>query len=218
MRAVREEWAQGDVLVRPGAEPDSAFFIEAGWAAEAAPLSAERRQIVGFHLPGDVACLAPSRGLASCALVALTPLTVSRAPLSAVREALSRGGALADALFWAISVERRLLGEQVVRNGRRSAKERVGHLLLELYERQVPIGAAAAGRFPMPVGQSAIADALGLSYVHVSRVLTALEKQGLISRSRGEVVVENRAGLENLSGFDAGYLGAVTPACALADG
>jgi CRP-like cAMP-binding protein len=82
--------------------------------------------------------------------------------------------ALGASIWWSTVQEEAILREQIVRNGRRSARERVAHLLLELHARLAIIGQAKPDRFQMPIGQMHVADALGLSYVHVSRVFSFL--------------------------------------------
>ena len=197
----------GAVLVERGEKVESAFAVTSGWAARTITLSDGRRQIVNFMLPGDLFDLQVFAGEPADhtvrALTAVTLATVSRERLIAV---VNGASALSGALWWASVREEAVLREQVVRNGRRSAKERVAHLLLELHYRLKAIGEADDDAFDLPVGQAALSDALGLSYVHVSRVLTWLEREGLVSRSRGRVMLCDRAGLETLCDFSSLYL------------
>ena len=82
----------------------------------------------------------------------------------------------------------------------------MAHLLLELHHRLRAIGQAEEDAFEMPVGQAALSDSLGLSYVHVSRVLTWLEREGLIARTRTTVVLADRDRLSSLCDFSSLYL------------
>ena len=197
----------GAVIVERGDYVKTAFAVTDGWAARTITLGDGRRQIVNFMLPGDLFDLQVFAGEPADhtvrALTAVRLATVSRETLLAVVHGAS---ALSGALWWASVREEAVLREQVVRNGRRSAKERVAHLLLELHYRLRAIGAAEPDGFDLPVGQAALSDALGLSYVHVSRVLTWLEGEGLVSRSRGRVELSDRAGLEALCDFSSLYL------------
>ena len=195
------------VVVERGDRVTTAFAVTSGWAARTLTLSDGRRQIVNFMLPGDLFDLQVFAGQPADhtvrALTDLTIATVSREELVAV---VNSASALSGALWWASVREEAVLREQVVRNGRRSAKERVAHLLLELHYRLGAIGQAEEDGFAMPVGQAALSDALGLSYVHVSRVLTWLEREGLIERPRGRVTFTDKARLRALCDFSSLYL------------
>lgn len=199
----------GDVVVERGDRPTEAFVVCEGWAARTVSLSGERTQIVNFMLPGDLFDLQVlAGGPADHTVRALTPLSIRSVEREEVLRLLAAGSPLAPALWWAVVQEEAILREQVVRNGRRTARERVAHLLLELHERLRSAGLAEEESFVLPVGQAAIADALGLSYVHVSRVLSHLERNGLIARSRGLVTFTDRPEIESMCGFSGSYLGA----------
>ena len=197
----------GTVIVERGARPDEAFAVTRGWAARTMTLSDGRRQIVNFMLPGDLFDLQVFAGEPTDHTVrALTPVGIASVSRDTLLAVVNSASPVSGALWWASVREEAVLREQVVRNGRRSAKERVAHLLLELHHRLAAVGLAAPDGFDLPVGQAALADALGLSYVHVSRVLTWLDREGLIARPRGTVVFTDPAGLRALCGFSSLYL------------
>ena len=98
------------------------------------------------------------------------------------------------------------LREQIVRIGRRSARERIGHLLLELHRRYVGATGKDLDRLTMPLTRADIADALGLTPVHVSRTMSAMRRSGLISEERGSITLEDKDRLARLSHFDIDYL------------
>ena len=201
------DYAPGARIVERGKRAGAAFAVTRGWAARTMTLSDGRRQIVNFMLPGDLFDLQVFAGEPTdhdvCALTEVTIAPVGREALMAVVNSASK---VSGALWWASVREEAVLREQVVRNGRRSAKERVAHLLMELHYRLLAIGEAEADGFDLPVGQAALSDALGLSYVHVSRVLTWLEREGLIARARGRVTLADPAGLRALCEFSNLYL------------
>ena len=204
-----EEVAFGanDVIVRRGDYPGAAFAVTRGWAARTMTLADGRRQIVNFMLPGDLFDLQVFAGEpADHTVRALTEVAIAPVDRDALMAVVNGASALSGALWWASVREEAVLREQVVRNGRRSAKERVAHILLELHHRLRAIGQAEDDAFDLPVGQAALADALGLSYVHVSRVLTWLEREGLIAREKGRVTLSDRAGLRDLCDFSSLYL------------
>ena len=197
----------GEVVVRRGQEASKAFVACEGWAARSISLSDGRTQIVNFMLPGDIFDLQVFTGQpADHTVRALTPVKVAALSRDKVVEIFTVSSPLAAAMWWASVQEEAILREQVVRNGRRSARERVAHLLLELHERLRMIGEVDGDSFVLPVSQSHIADALGLSYVHVSRVLGYLEKSGFIERRRSRVTLLDRQALAKLCDFSTLYL------------
>lgn len=169
-----------------------------GWAGEVVRVDEERRQVVDILLPGDF-CLPPAPGHE---LIALSPVTARALPDTAP----GHGAAITQLVLAAAIAQNRRLRQQVARNGRRTACERVAHLLLELCERLRIEGKGPADTLYVPVGQSTIADAVGLSYVHVSRVLNRLERSGMIERTRTRIAIQDRPGLVALSGFDGAYV------------
>jgi CRP-like cAMP-binding protein len=171
----------------PGARPR---FILTGWAAWTRNLSDGRRQILGFLLPGDpVGLYLRPHPIALWPVTALTAVqTVDAAPVQA---ALSSGEprwkGLAEALRVSAGLYESYLLDQVTRLGRLTAYERMCHLLLELRDRLQLVGLGDASRFPMPLTQEVLADATGLSVVHVNRVLQQLRRERIIDLRSGVV-------------------------------
>ena len=94
----------------------------------------------------------------------------------------------------------------IVSMGRRSSIERVAHLICELYLRARNIGLADDGEFTLPIPQSVLADALGITAVHVNRVLKELRLSGAMALRRASVTVVEPVTLINIAGFDENYL------------
>jgi len=111
-----------------------------------------------------------------------------------------------DLMSWASIQEEAILREQIIRVGRRSAKERVAHLLLELNRRVAAIEGHITDFLSLPIPQTLIADALGLSVVHISRTLTKLKSDGLIETTFDGIKILEREKLVKLSDFDSSYL------------
>ena len=91
--------------------------------------------------------------------------------------------------------------EHLASIGRRNAVERTARLFLELAERLRLVGLATDQGFSCPLNQYVIADALGLSAIHVNRVLRQLREQGLMTVRSGEVVIHDEKGLRSLAGY-----------------
>ena len=98
--------------------------------------------------------------------------------------------------------------EHLVNIGRRSAIERTAHFFMELAERLNLIGQATETEFKCPLSQFVLADALGLTAIHVNRVLRQLRERQLLTVRKGSVSIHDLAGLRKLAGFQGGYLNA----------
>jgi CRP-like cAMP-binding protein len=121
-------------------------------------------------------------------------------------DALTDRPAIARAFWWATLVDEAVLRAWVVNVGRRDAFESVGHLMCELYLRMRNVGLTADHSFELPLTQEEIGDALGLTPVHVNRVLQRMRADGLITFARGALNILDYRRLEAASGFNPNYL------------
>jgi CRP-like cAMP-binding protein len=183
----RERHAQGEQLVAEGANGIRPRFVVSGWACRQRLMPDGRRQIFSFLLPGDGFGFTYRPALSS--IVALTALETVDATM--VHEAARRGAApgIARATAAAELLEDALLLDHAVRLGRLTAFERVAHFLLEMQQRLEIIGLGDRQRFPLPLTQEILADALGLSIVHVNRTLQQLRRSGLIELRSGVAIL-----------------------------
>ncbi|OAS27787.1 Crp/Fnr family transcriptional regulator [Methylobacterium platani] len=202
-------------LVRDGeASPRPQVLVE-GWACRQRLLLDGRRQIVVVLLPGDVIGLdRRRRPLPFGAVATLTPAQVCDAgPLR--ERAAGHGGApgdetgLAAALRQAREMEEIWLVNQVVRLGRQTAYERVAHFLLELRERLAAVGRVQDDRFSFPITQEILADALGLSVVHVNRTMQQLRRDGLIEQRATAITLRDVPALASIADYP--YLAKAAP-------
>jgi CRP-like cAMP-binding protein len=163
--------------------------LQAGWAGHIELLSDGRRQIVHLLLPGDIIGYPrPGRVLAGHTVTALSVVQVGTWRISDRSElAASQLAALAAS----DAIEFGCMTNQIARIGRRSAWERIAHLLLEMRERLELAGIPAYGGFPMPLTQEVLADVLGLTNVHVNRTLQQLRAEGQIDIARGTVEISD---------------------------
>jgi CRP-like cAMP-binding protein len=196
-----------DVVIS-GNHYDCVYINHDGWLARYKILHTGSRQIMDFILPGQVfglqACLF-KRCLYS--VVAITESTLSTIPFDTVDSVFDRNLALAKALFWSAAYEAAILGEHLIDAARRSAYERVSHLLLELFVRLNAVHLADDMTFSIPLTQELIADALGLTTVHVNRTLRALREDKLIAMDGRSVTILDFEALSLLSDFENSYLG-----------
>ena len=194
-------------LVTMGKPARDVFVVEAGWAIRYRLIDDGRRQIVNFMLPGDCFDLqAIVHARADHAITAATPMRLRKTTSSRFLEVVRTNARMATAFWWTAVQEEAILREQIVRIGRRSARERVAHLLLELHRRMTLSGLAQDETLQLPVTRDMIGDALGLSPIHVSRTLTTLRKDGLIATSRRRVDILDRDAMAEAADFNSAYL------------
>jgi len=175
--------------VRAGAElvaerqtGHAAYVIQAGWGCACRSLRDGGRQVIDVSLPGDV------MGLRSIllrtvdhALAAVTDMTVCRVGKEQLIRLLDGQLGVGLAMPWAASRDEAMVVEHLVGLGRRDAPQRTAHLLLELGLRLPLVGLGTVARYTCPLRQSLLADTLGLSAVHLNRVLRQLREAGLVS-------------------------------------
>ena len=113
---------------------------------------------------------------------------------------------MADAFWRETLIDSAIFREWIVNVGARPANARLAHLLMEIYRRLEAIGQAKDDEFVFPITQADLGECLGLSAVHVNRVLQELRREGFVEVQRGRFRILERAKLEAFGGFDDGYL------------
>jgi CRP-like cAMP-binding protein len=179
-----------------------ARIMASGFACRQRVLPDGRRQIFDFLIAGDLIGVAADQPLARTAIAALTP--VDTLPAALLRECAAdaqRFPGLCAAVARCAHEEQTRLLDHVVRLGRQTGYERTAHLLLELGDRLAAAGLGDRRRFPMPLTQEALADALGLSVVHVNRILQQLRRERLIELRSGEAVLLEREFLMEIADY-----------------
>ena len=203
----RRRFQMGRAMVHEGQAKASAFILAKGWACSYKILPDGTRQIVDFQIPGDFLGL---RSIlfrtADHSIEAVTRIEASEVVLSDILDAFSQAPRLAAAVLWAVSRDEAMVVEHLVNLGRRSAEERMAHFLLELGTRLRLVGIGDRRGFDCPLTQYHLADALGLSAVHVNRVLLHLREEGQLTIQKRRVVFEDFDRLTALAGFDTAYL------------
>lgn len=158
-------------------------LILSGWAARTRIMDDGRRQIINFLLPGDLIFAQAADQLAAANITAITDLSICDGPDPALSPSL------AAAYAASISIEESFLYGQISRLGRLTAQERVADLLLELLERHEMAGIARAGKFALPITQEMVADTIGLTPVHVNRVIQSARQAGMLTWKNGMVQI-----------------------------
>lgn len=195
-------------IVSQNARANDAFVIASGWLAEHRTLKDGRRQILNIRLPGDVAGV---DGLTHCkALFATSTLTECELiplPLDAFHGLMRDAPRIGTAILMRTLRTEALLREWEVNLGRRGAPERLAHLLMELARRIEFRGLGEAPRYPMPLTQGEIADCLGVTPEHVSRMLRSLREDGVARIEGKALIVQDEDALTRAAGFEPRYIG-----------
>ena len=193
-------------LIREGDRPGPVFVILDGWACRYKILPNGSRQILAYMMPGD--CCDLNIGLLaemdhniqtiSPAVVA----TIERVDMDAIMDT-HRG--VAKAMYLAQLVDEGTMRAWITSMGRRTSVERVAHLMCELYLRARNIGLTSEP-LALPLSQLLLADSLGMTPVHLNRVLKELRLTGAMTLMRGSLVIADPIKLVQIAGFDENYL------------
>lgn len=194
-------------FVRLGETIDHACLIVAGMVGRFEQTAQGARQITAIHIPGDMADLhSVVQPTTTSALQALSVATIVRIPHIAIRAIAARYPALAEALWRDCMVDSAILSEWVVSVGRRNARTRIAHLFCELAARLGVAPGAGDIVFPFPVTQTQLADATGLTPVHVNRTMQSLRHDGVMTVQAQTVWIHDWNALVKAGDFDADYL------------
>jgi CRP-like cAMP-binding protein len=166
-----------------------------------------KRQIFSFHTPGDIPDL-QSLHLKTMdhALATLTPCKLAFIQHEHLRELFRQHPRLADVCWRDTLIDAAIFREWMLGIGRRSAKTRIAHLFCEMAMRLRAVGLQKRNQVPLPVTQSEVGDALGLSTVHVNRTLQELRGENLLEWENGVLTVLDWEGLTLAGEFDPTYL------------
>lgn len=203
----RRSFQPGHEMIHEGQTGSSAFVLAKGWACSFKLLPDGERQIVDFRIPGDFLGLRSILFRTSDHTIeAVTRIEASEVLASDILDAFAQAPRLATAVLWAASRDEAMVVEHLVNLGRRSAEERMAHFLLELGARLALVGVGDRTGYDCPLTQYHLADALGLSAVHVNRVLRHLREEGLVTFQKGRIAFDDVGRLKALAAFDMTYL------------
>lgn len=198
-------------LIVEGQKVQDIYIVKDGWLIEYKSLPDGGRQILTFRLPGELTGAdAAAFEVVPHSVAALTHSTIAPVPLQDFIDVQRRFPRIGAALLIRTLRHDAILHQWEVSLGRRSAYNRLGHLLLELHRRlerrHLVKDFSNDCSFDFPGTQQDLADALGLSNIHVSRTLRRMQREGLIERDRRRIAIKDVARLADLSSFDPSYL------------
>ena len=199
-------------IVAEGVDQTVSRVLIDGWAARAKSVVSGKRQLTSLHLPGDFLDLGSLmlRRL-DYSVVALTPCRVAVLPHDALRAIVERSPRLGRALWAGTLLDAAILRQRLAVLGQLPAIGQIAHVLCEIEARLAALGRAEDASFEMPLTQEDIADCLGMTPVHVNRMVQQLRGERLIEWRRGRMALLDPDRLRRLAEFDPAYLGAAEP-------
>lgn len=194
-------------LIREGENPKFAHLMLDGWACRYKTLPDGRRQIVAFFVPGDFCDLnVYVLRQMDHSVGAITRLSVADISREDMDRLTARYPRIAQALWWEALVNAAIQREWTFNVGQRTAYERIAHLLTELFLRLRTVKMTNGTSCDFPLTQNDLADATGLTAVHVNRTLQELRRDGLIELERRQLTILDMQRLMEAAMFNANYL------------
>jgi len=196
-----------EVLIREGENPTHVHVVVEGFACRYKELSDGGRQILAWLVPGDFCDLHVAiLGRMDHTVATISTSTIARLDRAAIERVTSISPSLSRALWWASLVDEAILREWLLNMGRRPADQQIASLFCELVWRLRTVGLVCDDEVLMPLTHVELADTLGLSPVHVNRVLQQLREAGLIELQNKKLKVIDLSQLMAFAEFDPGYL------------
>ena len=203
-----ETYSANTDIFKAGGNPKFPLIIESGWAFHYKLLPDGGRQICQLLLPGDIidgAAILPG-GSPTTSVAAVKDVSVRQMDSGKLFRAVADNEKVAAALWWTVVQTDNMFREHITRIGRKSSAEALAHLLLELMVRCELAGITEDGGFRMPLTQNDLGDFLGITPVHISRMLTLLKRSGMITLEHGLVCIMEREALSEFGAFTQEYL------------
>jgi CRP-like cAMP-binding protein len=194
-------------LISEGDQPTHVHLTLQGWATRYKTLPDGKRQIVGLFVPGDFCDLnVYILKQMDHSIGAVTRLKVAMISPEEMDELTTNYPRVTQALLWQELVSAAIQREWMLNIGQRSAYERLAHLFVELYLRLRTVGLTHNGTCDFPLTQTDLAEATGLTSVHVNRMLQDLRRDGLIELERKQLHIPDLPRLMDVSMFNSNYL------------
>lgn len=198
--------SDGEILLRQGEDASRCVFVVSGFLYQAR-IVGDRSQILAFHVPGNMPCLHTLLVSPMDAdLVGLGPSIVGYVAHSPLKQLLDGSIHLTRAFWRETLIDAAISRQWIARLGAQAALPKVAHLICELAARLALVGLVKNGRFQMPMTQRHVADACGLSIVHVNRTIQELRGRRLIAWEGSEIELLQLDELRALADFTPDYL------------
>jgi CRP-like cAMP-binding protein len=192
---------------REGESSDDCLIVLEGWGCKYKDLEDGTRQIIHFPILGDfVGVHARLFKAADHSFATITACKLGVFSAERLQEVIQSYPRLGQAILWSAARDKAIMVEHLVNIGRRNAHQRIAHFLLEICSRMDFAGLGKDGHYRCPLTQDHLADALGLTSIHVNRVLRQLRERELVSLERGTLHIKDFYRLSELAAFDPDYL------------
>ena len=193
--------------MREGDRPDKCAVLLSGYAFRHKLTGEGARQIMALHIPGDALDFQNLFLKESDHNVQmLTRGVVAEIPMAALEKLVLSNSDVGRAILVTTLIEASIFREWALNIGRRDARSRIAHLLCEFAYRLTAYGLQPSGTYELPMTQEQLADATGLTAVHVNRVLQGLQREGLIDRDRRMVRFPSWERMRDVADFNPRYL------------
>jgi CRP-like cAMP-binding protein len=194
-------------IVREGSRPTECSVILHGLVCRYKMVATGRRQILSFHVTGDMPDLQSLHlGTMDHGVSALTETRLAFIPHEAIRAVIRQRRGVSDALMRYTMVDGSIFREWIANVGRRSALSRIAHVMCETYVRMRAVGLVKKDELDLPLSQAQLGDATGLSNVHVNRTLQEMKRLGLITTRKKVHSIADWDRLQETADFDPAYL------------
>jgi len=205
-RRVRK-FAAHTTIIEEDQQPNAFYLVREGWVHGYKMLADGRRQITAFFLPGDI-CHFNQFVLKHMdhSIGSITPVVISEFTQESLKGLTARAPILVQALWWESLVHSSIQREWTVNIAQRGALERLAHLICELFLRLENVGLTNGDSCEFPLKQVDIADALGLTGIHVNRMLQQLRSLNLLILKDRSLSIPDIGALQQLADFNPNYL------------
>lgn len=201
----RMESNQG--VVAAGDRPSVCCLVVDGFVLRSKSVAEGKRQILAFHQPGDIPDLQSLYlHVMDHDVSTLDDCVLAFIPHKPLRELIRRRPNIAEVLWRETLIDAAIFREWICNVGPRSGVSRMAHLILEIHIRLKAIGRAPGASFHLPVTQALLGEAIGMSAVHVNRILQQLRGERLLDFSNGVVTIYDERKLRDVGDFDPLYL------------
>ena len=194
-------------IVREGDRPSECCLLVEGFCVRAKTTSDGRRQILSIHIPGEIPDLQSLHlHVMDHDLVTLTNCTLGFIGHPALKELTRRRPGVTEALWRDTLVDAAIFREWIVNVGQRAGVNRLAHIIMELRERLRVIGRISGAEFELPLTQEQFGEAMGITSIHVNRILKQLQNAGVMKIRRGRVTILDEEKFRGTADFDELYL------------
>jgi CRP-like cAMP-binding protein len=199
--------APGGYAVREGEPPTGCGVLVSGFAYRQKLTGDGGRQILSIHIPGEALDFQNIfLNVADHSVQMLTRGHIALIPRADIQKIARSSAAIGHAILVNILVDASIFREWILNVGRRDAKSRLAHVLCEMAVRLDAHGLADDMGYHLPMTQAELADALGLTPVHLNRVIRSLELDGLINRSKRDITFPDWERMRDIADFNDRYL------------